>query len=234
MKNISIIVIPAYEPDQKLLDLVTDLSVRKQQPIVVVDDGSSSKTSLLFEVLKQNPQVTILRHHKNLGKGKALKTAFQYILNSFKSDECCGVVTADADGQHLGSDIFKVLDRQLLQPEALIVGARDFRGKVPFGSCLGNYLTRFIFKMFSGKKLQDTQTGLRAIPYFFIAKLLDVSTNAYDFELEMLIRALQQNIVIDECAIQTIYHKDNSHSHFHPLRDSFKVYFVFWRFWFSK
>ncbi len=234
MKKNNIIIIPAFEPTPILLEIVTQLSACAEQKIIIVDDGSSLKTTSLFELLRKNYQVIILKHRENSGKGKALKTAFEYVLTHFKPEECLGVITADADGQHLVPDILKVSERQFLKPHSLILGVRDFKGEIPLSSSFGNFLTRFLFRIIFKKKLQDTQTGLRAIPYFFIKDLLSISTNAYDFELEMLVKAMQNKQTIEEVSVQTIYHEGNANSHFHPLWDSFKVYFVFCRFWFGR
>ena len=98
MKKIPII-IPAYEPGEQLVYLVEELLETGNEPIIIVDDGSQDKYAYIFEKVKsKDERVVVLQHHMNLGKGRALKTAFNFCLNEYP--EMTGVVTADADGQH--------------------------------------------------------------------------------------------------------------------------------------
>lgn len=89
-----LIVIPAYQPDEKLMASVKSLG---RYRILVVDDGSGSKYDEIFQTVKLSG-AEVIRYSENHGKGYALKTAFQYILNSNISTDW--IVTADADGQH--------------------------------------------------------------------------------------------------------------------------------------
>lgn len=114
------------------------------------------------------PECEILVHAVNLGKGRALKDAFNYYLNYF-STEYRGVITADSDGQHTVEDILK-LDHLLGQyPDSLILGSRDFSLRsVPLKSRFGSKLTRVVMKILIGGGISDTQTGLSQIPLLFI------------------------------------------------------------------
>ena len=102
----AVIVIPAYQPAAKLVDLVQDLS-GDGRAIVIVDDGSSTQCREVFSRAAALPNVTLLAHAINLGKGQALKTAFNHVLLTAGAD-AVGVVTADADGQHLAVDIRRI------------------------------------------------------------------------------------------------------------------------------
>jgi glycosyltransferase involved in cell wall biosynthesis len=224
----AVIVIPAYEPAAKLVELVEELH-RDSRAIIIVDDGSSAGCREVFARVASLPGVTLLAHAVNLGKGQALKTAFNHVL-LHTSDECVGVVTADADGQHLAADIRKVAERLEQDGEraALILGSRAFQGTVPLRSRIGNVLTRRIFTLLIGRALTDTQTGLRGIPRAFLAELMQLEANRYEFELEMLIRATRR-MPVEELTIATVY-GSFAKSHFNPLRDSLRIYFVFLRF----
>lgn len=222
------IIIPAYKPDPALVGLVKELSSHGLQ-LIIVNDGSGSSYRGTFEQCQQIDKVMVLEHAVNLGKGQALKTAFNYFLNNAASN-CQGVVTADADGQHLVEDILKVCAQLESTPQALCLGMRNFSTGVPFRSRFGNNLTRFIFKLLIGHSLQDTQTGLRGIPRHFLKTLLKTNSSGYDFELDMLISASKQKVKMIEIPIQTVYKDDNKSSHFNPLVDSLKIYFVFFRF----
>ncbi len=224
--NVIPIVIPAYEPDQKLINLV--LALRSEGfPLIIVDDGSGPAFDTIFNALAA-PSVTLLRHDHNLGKGQALKTAFNHILKSHP--QSLGVVTADADGQHLPVDIIHVAKGLIEQPQHLILGCRHFTGKIPLRSKLGNMLTRAVFSALIGKKITDTQTGLRGIPTHLMPALLNIHSKGYEYELEMLIYAVSHHIPITQLPIATIYENNNACSHFNPLIDSVKIYFVFLRF----
>jgi glycosyltransferase involved in cell wall biosynthesis len=223
-----IVIIPAYRPDPSLIQLVTAL-VESRLDIVVVNDGSESKYNAIFSELEKMNQVKVLTHGVNLGKGQALKTAFNEVLTHYPAN-CPGVVTADADGQHLVEDILNVTQALKSNPHALWLGARSFKQGVPLRSRFGNDLTRYIFKLLIGQSLQDTQTGLRGIPRGFLSSLLRTSSHGYDFELDMLICASKQGLPMLEVPIQTVYKDNNKSSHFNPLVDSFKIYFVFFRY----
>lgn len=99
----NIILIPAYNPDNKLIRLVHELIFLKI-PIVVVNDGSDKYFNYIFEIIKSKLRVKVINHEINWGKGAALKTGIKYIMENYK--ECIGIFTAD--GQHLPKDIIKI------------------------------------------------------------------------------------------------------------------------------
>ena len=225
-----ILLIPAYQPGSELEHVVAGVQRLNSDgtiaAIVIVDDGSDAKCAAVFGRVAGMAGVTLLRHAVNLGKGAALKTGFNYCLVTWP--ETSGVVTADADGQHAAADIIKVARRLTELPHALVLGAREFPPHIPLRSRFGNILTRFVFLLFTGKLLRDTQTGLRGWPAEQCRDSLRVPIQGYDFELETLVRG--RGGVIEEVGIETIYLDGNRASHFNPLRDSFRIYFVFLRY----
>ena len=222
------VVIPAYRPSAGLVDLVAALAAKSMPAIVIVDDGSGPEYAEVFARAAGIPGVELLRHAVNLGKGAALKTGINYILVRYP--EACGIVTADADGQHDPADICKVARRFAEAPSALVLGTRSFSGGIPWRSRAGNAITRVAMRFVAGQKISDTQTGLRAIPRGLAERLLSVPASGYEFELEMLIAARQLGVPVVEEPIRTIYREGNPTSHFQPLRDSMKIYFVLLRF----
>jgi putative flippase GtrA len=172
--------------------------------------------------------VRLLRHAVNLGKGAALKTGFNFALCEFP--DCAGVVTADADGQHDPDDVARLARALMDSPQTLILGAREFGRGVPLRSRLGNLVTRRVLRAVSGLALRDTQTGLRAIPLDFARKLLPLSSSGYEFELDMLLACKASRRAIAEVPIRTIYLDGNAASHFNPIFDSMRIYFVLMRF----
>ena len=224
------VLIPALNPTEALPAIVRGLAESgRVKRIIIVDDGSRADFAPIFaEAAKSHGQVELLRHAVNLGKGAALRTGMNHFLCANVADEV--LVTADADGQHLPDDIIKVGVQAEKNPKALVLGTREFSGKVPLRSRFGNVLTCLIFRLFVGRKVADTQTGLRAIPEELMHGLLKLRASGYEFELEMLIIATRQHIAISSVGIQTVYLKGNACSHFNPLLDSMRIYFVFVRF----
>lgn len=215
-----IVVIPAYEPDEKLLRVVAELKRDTDYTIVVVNDGSSEAAEPVFAALPEG--VTLLRHAQNRGKGRALKTAYEYIAAHFPQSE--GIVTVDADGQHLPADVVRVSEDWEAHPEALVLGSRRFTGTVPWRSRAGNAITRVVFRLSTGVSVYDTQTGLRAFAVSSIPMMLEMRGERYEYEINVLLYATRQHMPIREVTIETVYIADNASSHFHPMRDSWRIY----------
>lgn len=224
------VVIPAYEPDEKLLHLLAALKEAGLVNILVVDDGSGAAYQPLFAQARRYAQV--LTHAVNLGKGRALKTAFNEILQRWP--EAPGCVTADSDGQHTPACILKCMEAMSQNPEALVLGCRNFNGSdVPARSSFGNKLTCLVFRLLAGVSISDTQTGLRGIPRVLMQQLMNVAGERFEFETNMLLEAKAMQIPFAEVPIETVYLEENKSSHFHPVRDSLRIYRVFGKFLFS-
>lgn len=214
------ILIPAYEPSKKFIDLIYNLRDICDYDIVVVDDGSGEKYKYIFDTLS-NLGCTVLTHEQNKGKGAALKTGFKYIK---ETNECTGIVTADCDGQHLPKDIIKIAEAIKDHNNSIILGSRKFAGKVPIKSRFGNSLTRIIFSFASGAKVYDTQTGLRGFSVSMLNWLCKISGDRFEYEMNMLLEAVPEGYSFHEINIDTVYLEQNKSSHFHTLKDSLRVY----------
>ena len=226
--SLPVALIPAYKPEPAALDTARALLASRQiAHVVVVNDGSGEEYAPLFRELAAMG-ATVLHHSTNLGKGMALRTGLNHIACAFPHS--VGVVTLDADGQHLVRDALVVAARLLENPGALILGCRSFDRNTPLRSRVGNISTRLVMRLLAGLSISDTQTGLRGIPLFFVPRLLRLRTTGYDFELDMLIQAQKERIPIAEVPIETVYIDGNRSSHFHPLLDSMKIYLVFLRY----
>lgn len=220
-----VVLIPALNPDEKMVVYVNKLIEVGFAGIVLVDDGSDQKHQVYFEQLQPLPQVTVLHHEQNRGKGRALKTGFEWCLQNMP--DCQGIVTADSDGQHGPEDTMRVAEALVRQPSALILGIRDFNlENVPFKSRFGNKLTTVIFALLYGKWLCDTQTGLRGIPYTLLPALCSLSGERFEYEIRVLIYAAKHKIDVCEITIETIYIHENEETHFDPVIDSIKIYKV--------
>ncbi|MDK6804897.1 bifunctional glycosyltransferase family 2/GtrA family protein [Aerococcus sp. UMB7834] len=221
------IIIPSLDPDQRLLDLVKNIRQGhdSQLFIVVVNDGSDASYDNYFDQLKDYPRLKVLKHEQNYGKGRALKTAFRYLLD--EQSQISSAVTIDSDGQHTFEDMMACLEEAQKHPEAFIFGARHFGEDVPLRSKFGNIMTRKLLRFLTGMNLEDTQTGLRVIPSQYFEPLLDVEGDRFEYEMNMILFAKKHQIPIIEVGISTIYLDDNASSHFKVLRDSFAIYSIF-------
>lgn len=229
-KDEIVIIIPALNPDENLNKLTTELHEAGFIHILLVDDGSNKENRRYFDIAKSKYGCKVITHSVNLGKGRALKSAFNYILNEY-DDICMGAVAVDSDGQHSVQDTVKCAQALLENPNSLIMGCRNFtHHNIPFRSKFGNNLTCKIINLLCGIKISDTQTGLRGIPCTLMWKFMTTRGERYEFEMNMLIDTKENQIPIVEVPIQTIYIENNQTSHFNPLLDSMKIYAVFGRF----
>lgn len=226
MKTVALI--PAYNPSEYLPEIVKSLAESGFPHIIVVNDGSSDSSKGIFYEIEGIENVTLIRHAVNLGKGAALKTGLNHVLCYF--GDSIGVVTLDADGQHLAEDALKVAKKLEENPDSLIMGVRRFDRAVPLRSRIGNTLTKYMFRLLIGKMLTDTQTGLRGIPQSLIPTLLKIDSAGYEFELDMLLACKYTGRSIIEQEIRTVYVDSNKASHFNPIVDSMKIYFILFRF----
>lgn len=209
-----------------MLNLLEEFRGNEDFAPVVVDDGSGEEYRGIFDRVPDFCQ--LLRHEVNRGKGAALKTAMRHILDAMP--ECDLALTADADGQHKYADILRVNEVARQNPGALVLGSRKFEGDVPFKSRWGNAITRHVFAAASGAKVYDTQTGLRAFGREAMEEFLRIPGDRYEYEINMLLEAAQSGRPIVEEKITTVYINDNASSHFHPIRDSFKIYMCILKF----
>lgn len=216
------VIVPSYQPDEKLLEVVRGLVESGFQDIILVDDGGGVTYAPLFERAALFPGVTVLTHPENRGKGCALKTAFAYCL---KERPDCSVVTVDGDNQHHVEDILACCKKLWEKPDRVILGARDFsKREVPLRSRFGNVMTKGVFRFACGIRITDTQTGLRAIPARYLEVMMEIEGSRYEYETNMLLEMKARRIPFEEVPIRTIYLEENESSHFNPLRDSLRIY----------
>ena len=226
-----IILIPAYKPDQSLVRLARTL--RKQDPsaeILVIDDGSGSTYAPIFTELRIDG-VTVQTHPANRGKGAALRTGIAWAKANRPGEV---IVTADADGQHLPRDIFRVGVRTetaaAVDQRSIILGVRtkpdpnagEEGTKVPLRSKIGNSATVGFFALATGARVADTQTGLRGFTPQILDWLLKIPGDKYEFS--MLLRATRADVDLVQVPIVKVYEPGNPTSHFRPLQDSALIY----------
>ncbi len=214
-----IVLIPAYQPDDRLAAIVADLRLALPgSEELVVDDGSGQPYHDAFRRAAE-AGATVIGYGANRGKGAALKSGMRWVLAHRPGTD---VVTVDADGQHRVVDVVRVADA--VRPGVLVLGGRRFTGSVPARSRLGNAVTRWVFRLITGDAVYDTQTGLRGYGHDVMPWLLSVPGERFEYESNVLVRAGDEGIRIVEIEIETVYDPASYSSHFRPLADSWRIY----------
>lgn len=223
LSNISV-VLPSLDPDEKLGITIDGLLEYGFSHIILVNDGSKPENLHYFtDAEAAHPGVITLLHHEvNKGKGAALKNAFRWFLQN--RPDGFGVVTVDGDNQHHPEDT-RACCEHMMETGRITLGCRDFTlPHVPPRSRFGNHTTSAVFKIFCGITLSDTQTGLRAIPADALKLLSEVEGDRFEYETNMLLAMKTNGLKFDEVKIRTVYIEENKSSHFHWLRDSWRIY----------
>ena len=224
-----IVLIPAYKPDARMVELVRELR-DNHLDVMLVDDGGQEAFAPLFAQCRElGAEVAV--HTVNLGKGRALKTGINAAL--LRWPDLRAIVTADADGQHTPKDILRLIDAVDAHPNTLVLGSRKFTGDVPFKSRGGNRITRTVYGLASGVRVYDTQTGLRALPRCALLEMMRIDGERYEYEMNVLLKLRDMGLGVFEVHIETIYIDDNAGSHFNPVRDAFRIYLVIFKYLFS-
>jgi glycosyltransferase involved in cell wall biosynthesis len=209
------IVIPAYNHGAKVRGVV-EKCLHLRLPVIVVDDGSTDSTP---SVLASLSGVTVLFHKENQGKGASLLTGF---VSALKFADWA--ITIDADGQHDPEDILSLMQAVPGGQRPLVIGKRVGmgHGDVPWTSRWGRRFANFWVWTSCGRWLSDSQSGFRVYP---LPETLHLGTKAkrYQFEVEVLVRAVWSGIPIIEAPVHAIYGPlEERVSHFRPWLD-------FWR-----
>ncbi len=198
-----------------LRDLLAELPELRKTDIIVVDDGSTDGTT---DVAKEHG-VRALTHVANRGKGQALRTGMAEAAQLGYA----AALTVDADGQHPATAARVVLEASS-DANDLVLGIRDLAGAgAPRANQMSNRFSNLVLSGFAGKRLRDTQCGLRRYP---IAATLALGCHAtgYAFEAEVLLRAVAARVPIVEVPVTVLYPPENERvTHFHSVRDPAKI-----------
>lgn len=213
-----VVLIPAYEPDDKLIELIDSLS-SKGFYTLVVNDGSGYRYDRIFTTVAN--KATVISLEKNCGKGAALKHGMKYIKENLP--DCDYFITCDADGQHKPEDVQRVCEK-LHTGNNFVLTVRKQGKQTPFRSKLGNTMSRFVYALLANKYLSDNQSGLRGFCAEYIDWLLLVEKDNYDYEMNVLYYAAKKGIKITTLPIEAIYIENNASSHFKPVSDTVKIY----------
>jgi glycosyltransferase involved in cell wall biosynthesis len=206
--------IPALNAEKTIGDVVRD-SVPHVESVVVIDDGSTDRTG---DVSRANG-ATVLRHEVNQGKGASLKTGFRYAIENGYD----GVVTLDADGQHLPSEIPKILRAHEESGADLVIGGRaHLFGEMLPRRRIANRFSAWTIAKCAGTRVTDSQSGFR----FYSTKLLGavkLRTDGFDMESEVIVRAGRGGFKIITTPISLGFIDGISTSHYKPLKDTMRI-----------
>lgn len=210
------VLVPTYNNAQTLARIL-DGVLSFTSHVIVVNDGSTDSTE---EILKQFIQVDHVHYTNNRGKGYALRTGFDHA----RSRGYRYVISIDSDGQHFAEDLPAFAEAIGRHPDSIIIGARNMdQSSVPGKSSFGNKFSNFWFRVETGIRLNDTQSGYRCYP---IHRLKDINlfTRKFEFEIEVLVRAAWAGIPITEIPVRVFYPEKSARvSHFRPFRDFSRI-----------
>jgi glycosyltransferase involved in cell wall biosynthesis len=210
------VIIPTYNNSATLAGVITDVS-QYSNNIIVVNDGSTDSTDA---IAKSFTQVQLISYPNNVGKGWALRKAFTYAVeHNYKF-----AITIDSDGQHFAKDLPAFIDKLEQVQDAIIIGSRNMdQSSVPGKSSFGNKFSNFWFKVETGITSPDTQSGFRAYPLELL-KDIHFFTKKYEFEIEVLVRAVWKGVNIETIPV-TVYYapKEIRVSHFRPFKDFTRI-----------
>jgi glycosyltransferase involved in cell wall biosynthesis len=209
-------VVPVYNNKATVKDVVKGCcSVLRN--VVVVDDGS---TDADLRALLSDVEVVVLRHEKNLGKGRAILTAAEYITARGGT----WMITIDGDGQHHTEDIKKFLPLLIDEDPAIIIGSRNFdTDNVTGKSRFGRQFANFWLRIETGIYVDDCQSGFRAYPLQYLNQL-KFSGAHYDFEAEVLAKAAWAGLALRTVSISVYYPApDERVSSFRPFLDNLRI-----------
>jgi len=207
------VIAPAYNPAQRLLEVISGIA--KYVPltdILVVADGSSDRTALVAK----DCGAIVPRHAKNLGKGAALKTGLAFAL----AQGYDAVLTIDADGQHDPRLIPAFLRAQRETAADILIGSRTHnRSPMPLDRRCSNALTSLVLSIRAGCRIPDSQSGFRLMRTWML-RHLPLENNGYQMESELLIRARTKKASTASIPTSTLYRGEQSS--IQPLRDTLR------------
>lgn len=210
------VLIPTYNNAQTLGKVIQSVLEFTEQ-VLVVNDGATDASP---EILKMFPQLNVLTHEHNKGKGVALRNGFNFARQ--KGYSYC--ITIDSDGQHNAEDIPVFIDKLETSPDSIIMGARNMKqSSIPGKSSFGHKVSNFWFRFETGINLPDTQSGYRLYP-LQVLKPIYFFTTKFEFEIEVIVKAAWRGIPVVSVPVSVYYApKETRISHFRPVPDFTRV-----------
>jgi glycosyltransferase involved in cell wall biosynthesis len=213
------VIIPTYNNDRTLEKIIEDV-LNYTDNVIIVNDGSTDQTS---EIIRRFSSLHVVNILKNRGKGLALKKGFDLAIeNGFRY-----AITIDSDGQHFPSELHLFLDKIEQEPDSVIIGARNMgQASVPGTSSFGHKFSIFWFKVETGLKIDDVQSGFRLYPLKYLRDMR-LFTRKYEFEVEVLVRLAWRGVKVFSVPVNVYYPpKEERVSHFRKVHDFTRISIV--------
>lgn len=214
----TVILIPSYEPDPRLIELSRILS-EMDFDVLIINDGSSEKYDPIFRAASKYAQLE--GYKVNRGKGNAMKYGYSIIQEDYP--EAKYIITCDGDGQHSPRDVNRTYE-ELEKTDQLVFGVRYFGKDVPFRSKFGNYVSRLIRTSLTGQYIADDQCGLRGFPIRYLPDLIALEGSRYEYEMNQIVVFQLKHYKIVQLPIEVIYENGNPTSHFQVIRDTGRIH----------
>ncbi|MEI7895961.1 MAG: DUF2062 domain-containing protein [bacterium] len=211
------IIIPTYNNDHALAGVI-DGVLQYSEDVIVVNDGSTDRTSAILDLY---PGIQRINIAGNTGKGWALRQGFSHAIERGYRY----AITIDSDGQHFPDDLPAFLDMIGDNPDSMILGARDMTNdEVPGTSSFGHKFSIFWFKVETGITVPDVQTGYRLYPLDKIREIKCIVSKKYEYEVEILVRLAWRGVNVLSVPVKVYYApKEIRVSHFRKFRDFTRV-----------
>jgi len=215
-------IVTVYNPDDNLEKVVLGLEEAKFKEIIIVNVDSDQAHSKYFEDIKKYENCVVLYNKPNKGRGRALKIAFQYLLeNKIKAS---GIVTVNGYNQFDMKDVITCSKEMVKQKNNIIFGSRNLRKKeFPLRTRIGNVIMSFVCRFACGCSLADPLTGLRAIPYKYLEELTHVKGEMYDYDTNMILHTKEKGILISEVNVESVYLEKKIAAHYKPILDAIRI-----------
>ena len=210
------ILVPTYNNAATVEGVLRAIQAAGERDILVVNDGSTDGTSA---ILARIDGITVLTNDRNRGKGFSLRRGFEAAL----ARGFTYAITIDSDGQHAPGEIAKLRAAIAANPGAMIMGARDMSGAdVPGKSSFGNRFSNFWFRIETGWRLDDTQTGFRAYPLGPTCSFRAWTTR-FEYEVETIVRLAWRDVPFVQVPVSVRYDFPERVSHFRPGKDFLRI-----------
>ena len=222
-----VVIIPAYNPGEVMIEFITKLFCAGFKNIVIIDDGSKEESRGVISDA-ESFGCRVVRHAVNLGKGRSLKDALNYI--ALYMSECKYGMVLDCEGNQNIPSINKLARALLKNPDSLVLGCRNYRSKnTKFGKRITNILTKAVMTLLCGVTVADTKTTIRAFSMETAMKFINTGGERYDYEVNVLLESKSKEVKITEVTLGD-ENFTNKESHYNPLIDSFNLYKLFLRY----
>lgn len=197
------IIIPVYNEEKTISKILKDLPKNNDIEIIVIDDHSKDNSVKEIEIVKKEQDITLLRHKKNQGYGRA-------ILMGIKNSKGNIIVTMDSDGQHRPEDIYSLVKPILERNADFTIGSRylgSYYYNLPLSTRLGEVIIEKLIQIFYGQKIKNNQNGFRAFDRRMLHIFDDIHYQGYAFATELILKAKIYGYIIKECPI-SVYNRE--------------------------